>query len=1238
MEKEVVFTINDKLYRVDCRVPPDTTLNTYIRNYANLRGTKNMCHEGGCGACIVAATTNHPVTKNEFTQAVNSCLIPVFSCHGWAITTVEGIGNRNKGYHKIQKRLAQMNGSQCGYCTPGMVMNMYSLTADKDVTMWQVENSFGGNICRCTGYRPILDAFKSLAKDAPPELIRKCQDIEDLTKGMCPKNGMPCGRQPEIDELFGARTTILQRQQFESSSLRLPLDGAVWYRVNSLAEVFQIFSSIDDDTPYMLVGGNTGQGVYRRQVEPKVFIDIMGVEELKSYSTAPALTLGAQMSLTEVMELFYSLSAERPEFKYTKSLADHIDVIANVPVRNTGTMAGNLFMKHQVHDFPSDLFLMLESVGARITVASQEGTMANLTLAHFLTIDMKKKVIHSVTLPSLDDSYFVNSYKIMPRAQNAHAYVNAGFMFKLKKTYKGEVIEKPNIIYGGINAEFLHATKTEEFLTGKQLFDVRVLQRALDILDEELEPEAAITDSTPAYRKGLAKGLFYKYVLHIAPDNLKKTFQSGGVNIYQSRKLNTGKQEYDTDKSIWPLNKPIPKVEALIQCSGEALYVNDVPTIPNELFAAFVLTRVAQGNIAKIDPSPALSMPGVVQFLGVGDIPGKNEFAPPLLNLGHKEELFCSGKILYAGQPVGIIVAESQTVANRAANAVLLEYSDVKKPVLTVRDAVASGDASRVVIQAKHEPKTKVSKSAKHVIKGSWDIGSQYHYTMETQSCVCIPTEDGMDVYPATQWMDLTHIAIAEALAVPQNSVNLVVRRLGGGYGAKISRGTQVAVACALAAHSTNRPVRFVMMMEPNMESMGKRYACGLDYEVGFDDQGRICYLEAEILQNSGNNFNESVLTFTIEHFANCYDNSRWNVVGKACRTDITGNTYCRAPGSLEGVAFIEHIMEHMGRVLKVDPLQVRMANMSTTDNAIPELIGDVRKWADYDKRKADIDAFNKNNRWKKRGIAMVPMKYPFFLLGGFHATVSIYSVDGTVSVSHGAIECGQGANTKVAQVVAHVLGIPLEMVSVKPANNFTSPNSMVTGLSLASESAAYAALACCQELNKRLEPVKKKMGQVPWKELIAEASKQVINLCANYMFTAQEVVSKYNIFGVTVAEVEIDLLTGQQMVLRVDILEDAGQSLSPEVDIGQVEGAFIMGLGYWLMEYLLYHPDSGELLTNRTWNYKPPGPKDIPVDFRVQLRRNAPNPAGVLRSKDSPASAETVFLTSLSSHKQYLL
>ncbi|KAK7794360.1 hypothetical protein R5R35_007242 [Gryllus longicercus] len=1264
--KEATFTINGKEYKVDENIPVNTSLNTFIRNYAKLTGTKAMCLEGGCGACVVTVWHQDPVTKQKAPIAVNSCLFPVLACDGLAVTTIEGIGNKLDGYHRLQTRIMQLNATQCGFCTPGMVMNMYSLLEKGHLTMKEVENSFGGSICRCTGYRPILDAFKSFSSDVPEDLKKRCEDIEELYKiKICEKSGQPCS---------GKCGDSVKCDKLGSTLLHIEASEGEWFAASSISDILSIFDAIGDKT-YMLVAGNTARGVYHRVNEPQVFININSVSELRSHSVGEEIILGANVTLTEAMELFYKLAKEQPKkFAYTKVLADHIDLIANVPVRNTGTIAGNLTIKYEHNEFPSDVFLILETAGATLTVVDKDNKEEVVTLPAYLNLNMKKKVLKNVKLPSLDESFRVGSFKIMPRAQNAHAYVNAGFRFKINSQGSGRTLAgKPTVVFGGINPSFLHASKTEEYLKDKNVLDQAVLQGALKQLEGELVPDHVLPDATPEYRKGLAKALLYKFIISLAPDSVKKNVKSGGPVLH--RPVSSGKQEFETDKKEWPLNQPIPKVEALVQASGEAKYVNDAPHLPGELYAAFVLSSVGPATVEKINATDALNLPGVVAFYKAEDIPGKNAFTPPLAGLDEEEQILSPGNVKFAGEALGIVVAETQDIAVRASKLVKVDYKDVKKPVLTIREVLSSGDKSRIADKGKIDPTDPKAKSeAKHVIKGNFDIGGQYHFTMETQSCVCIPIEDGMDVYSATQWMDLTQFAISQALGIPENSINVYVRRLGGAYGAKISRATHVATACALAAYKLNRPVRMVLSIEDNMKSMGKRFSCVIDYEVGVDDNGVIKYMEATLYENAGYVFNESVVGFTIHHFVSCYDQSTWSVKARSVRTDLPSNTYCRAPGSTEGIVFIENIMEHIAKTLNKDPIQVRMNNLKK-DSPIQKLTEELKQSSSYDERVLTIEEFNKENLWKKRGIAFVPMEYPFGFWGNFHAIVSIYAGDGTVAVAHGGIECGQGINTKVTQVCAHILGISLDLVSVKPSNNLTAPNGMVTGGSIASEACSYATMMACKELLKRLEPVKKTMDHPTWQQLIAEAYKQNVDLCATYMFTNKDDVKNYSIYGVTVAELEVDILTGQQQILRVDLIEDCGISLSPEIDVGQIEGAFVMGLGYYLIENLVYHPNNGELLTNRTWNYKTPGAKDIPIDFRIQFRRNAPNPTGVLRSKatgepplcmscvvlfalrnaldsarknagksekwykfDAPATTENIFLTGLPKADRYIL
>ncbi|XP_008544021.1 uncharacterized protein LOC103568824 isoform X1 [Microplitis demolitor] len=1204
----VEFTINDVTYTVQENIPPETSLNVFIREHAKLRGTKSMCHEGGCGACIVAAEI-----RGE-TLAVNSCLVPVLICNGWKIKTVEGIGNKKIGYHKIQTALAGMNGSQCGYCSPGMVMNMYSLMQSKDeLTMKEIENSFGSNICRCTGYRPILDAFKGLAVDAEPELSQKIHDIEELYKlKTCPKSGEPC--KGNCISISGSREETPDTPAKLCEVHIMAMNNVQFHKVLSVEGLFNVFNNNPDAT-YVLNGGNTGHGVYRLE-KPQIYLDLNDVTDLhRVEKNDKSLTFGGNCTLTVAKNTFKKYSKD-PGFQHLQHMANHVDVIASVAIRNIGTLAGNLMIKHKHHEFPSDLFLLLETAGAEIHILESPGQKKSMNLMTFLNTDMKHKIIYSIVIPALNPEHVYRSYKVMPRAQNAHAHVNAGFLFKLDA--RGVVLEKPNIIFGGIRHDFLHASSMEDFLNGKSLFDKTVFKQALDILDAELKPDRVLPDYSPEFRKTLSLGLFYKFVLNLLSENVGERLRSGGSML--KRDVSSGKHDFDTDKNLWPVNKPVPKMESIYQTSGEAQYVNDLPPQPNEVFCAFVHAEFAVGTVENIDASEALAMDGVVAFLTAKDVPGNNlsiNGANKEVLLDHNELIFLEKEIQYSGQPIGVIAATTYARANEAAKKVKITYSETakRKPIITIKDVLASADSTRLLPTITVPAKSKGTDIV-HVIKGDLEMGGQYHYTMEPQSCVCVPTEDGIDVYPTSQFIDLTQVSIADCLGIPNNRVNINVRRLGGGYGAKISRNNLVSCACAVVSHVLNRPARFIMSIESNMMCLGKRPHARQEYEVGVDAQGVIQYLNSTSWHNAGCSWNEFSSVLTFQHIYTCYDGSTWNVGVVDALTDVPSNTYCRAPGSTEGIAMSENIMEHISKVLNKDPTEVRLNNMSAQDKeALSKMIDDLKISSDYEARQRSVRLFNSENRWKKRGMSLVPMTYPFGPFGQFHALVSIYARDGTVAITHGGIEMGQGIHTKVAQAAAYTLGIDLEMVNVKPSNNITAPNNTVTGGSVGSESCARATINACKELLERLEPIKKELGNPTWKELIFAAHTKNVDLCARSMVTNGPE-HGYPIYGAAVAEVELDLLTGQHLIRRVDLLEDAGISMNPEIDLGQAEGAYVMGIGYWTSEDLVYCPKTGLLANHRTWNYKPPGAKDIPVDFRVSFRRNAPNPLGVLRSK----------------------
>lgn len=472
-QSSVAFSINGKPYSVQADgVSPDSRLLDYIRDEALLKGTKWTCREGGCGACVVAVRTKDPKSGEEVVRAVNSCLAPVLSCQGWDISTVEDLGNKKEGYHPISKRLASFGGSQCGFCSGGMVMNMYSLVNSKpQVTSEDIEDNFDGQICRCTGYRPILDAFKSFTVDADPELTKRCADIEDACNGCPSKSGANqnagcCKSSGCCSRPCGA---FAENKGFDFHLA----SGEQWVRATDLKTVFETLKTFaKNGVKYRIVAGNTGTGVFKEDGPYAGYLEVNGVAELTTQVVNKSeAVLGAANTLTRTIEFLQDLS-KKEGFEYAAQMSKHIKRVANTPVRNCGTVAGNLMMKHAHNDFPSDIFLLLESVGAKLSIASSQTEISSYSPTDFLGVDMKGKVIVSISLPIRQGGYVFRSFKITKRYSNAHAYVNGGLLFKVDATKNFKVLEKPTICFGGISKSFVHASKTEAFLTGAELGDV----------------------------------------------------------------------------------------------------------------------------------------------------------------------------------------------------------------------------------------------------------------------------------------------------------------------------------------------------------------------------------------------------------------------------------------------------------------------------------------------------------------------------------------------------------------------------------------------------------------------------------------------------------------------------------------------------------------------------------------------------------------------------------------------
>uniref|UniRef100_S4RAN8 FAD-binding PCMH-type domain-containing protein n=1 Tax=Petromyzon marinus TaxID=7757 RepID=S4RAN8_PETMA len=492
---------------------PRTTLSEFLRGTLRLSGTKVMCHEGGCGCCVVTVQYADPLQPDKV--LTESCLAPLCSLDGHHVITVEGVGMvRARGLHPVQQRLVDHHGIQCGYCSPGFVMQMYSLLASNPAPSQQeVEDVFDGNICRCTGYRPILDAMKSFAKDGKAPLSPSCLDIESIWKNLiCMEirdeifNGRPCRGDHSCSSGEATAAAAGPVHLFAAADVK-------WFRPTSLTELLVAVEQLSGQS-VKLVRGDTGKGVYKTDGPFQAYVDVKGVAELFAVSLeATGLRVGSSVSLNK---LIGSLREHADQSESFAATAEHLSKVANQSVRNAGGWAGNLMMKHAHRDFVSDVFVVLEAAGTKIRI-SDVSSEAYLDLVQFLSKDMKGKLIPSKR-PFLEQvtqngSHENDSYRSGDRCatNNAHAYVSAGFRAKIVAGDGGQrVVTAASLVYGGVAPGFVHAERAERFLLGKDVSSAATLQGVLLELEAELKPDSDPVAASPQYRKSLALSLFYK--------------------------------------------------------------------------------------------------------------------------------------------------------------------------------------------------------------------------------------------------------------------------------------------------------------------------------------------------------------------------------------------------------------------------------------------------------------------------------------------------------------------------------------------------------------------------------------------------------------------------------------------------------------------------------------------------------------------------------------------------------
>ncbi|HTO48104.1 MAG TPA: xanthine dehydrogenase molybdopterin binding subunit [Burkholderiales bacterium] len=696
--------------------------------------------------------------------------------------------------------------------------------------------------------------------------------------------------------------------------------------------------------------------------------------------------------------------------------------------------------------------------------------------------------------------------------------------------------------------------------------------------------------------------------------------------------------------------EPVRHDSAHLHVSGEAAYTDDILEARGTLHAAFGLSQRAHARIKSMDLSGVRAAPGVVAVLVAADIPGENNVGPIL----HDDPILAGTEVQFLGQPVFLVVAETVGAARRAARLGVIEYEDLPA-VLTIEDALARKSFVVPSVTLQRGDWEAALAAAPHRLKGAFRIGGQEQFYLEGQVAYGVPGEDGdVLVHSSTQHPGEVQLQVAHALGVEAHRVAVECRRMGGGFGGKETQASHPACAVALAARATGRPVKLRYDRDDDITITGKRHDYLVEYEVGFDGAGRIAGIDLMFASRCGFSADLSgpVNDRTVMHADNCYHLPAVRIVSHRCKTNTQSNTAFRGFGGPQGMMAIEYVLDEIARALDCDPLAVRRANfyqpgcditpydMQVEDFVADRLCDELAASSDYDARRAAIRKWNATSPIVKRGIAMTPVKFGISFTATFYnqasALVHVYT-DGSVLLNHGGTEMGQGLFTKVAQVVAHELGVDLDRVRVSASDTAKIPNASATAASSGSDLNGKAAQAAAAAIKARLAAFAAERFQVPpeavrfaanhveigdlkrlkFGEFVRLAYLARVQLWASGFYKTPRIHYDpktlkgrpfyYFAYGAAVSEVAIDTLTGETRLLRADILHDVGRSLNPAIDLGQVEGGFVQGMG-WLTTEELWWNESGRLMTHAPSTYKIPVASDVPADFRVKLWERGEN------------------------------
>lgn len=1278
------------------------------------------------------------------------------------------------GINPVAHRLALNNGSQCGYCSVGFVMNMSEFLINHPrATKRQIEDIFDGNLCRCTGYRPILEGMKTFASD---------WSAQDAANQMhCLVDDGSASQLPGPIAIPFPPAAEAPPQPVTSQS-----GGQSWHTPTTLAALAGLLRKHRGERP-RLVHGNTSFGVYPEEYwGSSVFIDVRLVPELHRPSALVEreLRVAAGTSYGDFIS-FLEVENERDHRGGESNLAALLLMARRTAgriVRNAASLGGNtmLVLKHIAagsgKPFPSDLATALVAVGASVEyleldhARDQEHCRPLSDLLH--AVEKRPALADEIVLlgyriPLGSDADVTFSQKVALRDVNAHSIVNATTRLTFSAHHQ---VRHAVLVFGGIAPLPFRATQTEQALIAGTL-SLDMFPRLAALLEAEVRAElsrwaarmAPLPDEgfSDEYRVALALSFLYKAIVHAllkTDGKVPEEVASSGRNTWGEWPVSYGTQSWEPETFKRPVALPYIKVTAMYQCSGQLHYTQERAVPPLTANAAMVVSTRALAKYRFVLPNgDGAANPGISadalrrhlaeyasSFIDLVTCESIKDGGINLQGMGGDQPLFAEDVISFAGQNIALVLADNEQEAIRIARYVTdscvayvpvtwpAPWNDPKwsQPILGIEEALRMGsifpDSPDSAVWNSHiwkitrpgsrfdwatadkDPldaaivsrESRVDGVACQVVESTQRNGGQAHFYMETQACIAEPADGRrMILHASTQSPMAMHQTTAMALGVEYHRVDVQIPPVGGGFGGKTEQARFVVGPTAVAAHVLKRPVRLAMRREEDTALIGKRHAYYGQYQIAIDrgevrpeDRGLLRGMLTRMWGDGGAFYDCSFIVSNCMQLRadNAYRVANFENQIDVCRTNTSPSTAFRAFGDVQCKNIQENAIDDAAFSVGMTAEAVREKNLYQRGDVTPfgqalsycymsEVWAYLKQVANYEEKQRAVEEYNRTNRWRKRGLAMIPVKYGsgynLVQLEQASAYITVNQGDGSVIVHQGGVEIGQGLVTQVQQVAAYVLNVPMSLIYVESVSTGIMPNATSTGGSTGTPYNAEVVKQTCEKLAARLAEFARQMRleqgddwckqqlidywnypdtgwqtKVPsngpgssevliWQKLVSLAYSKRVEL--NCAFTAKiqggtvpvpcmtykprdaqptlpgikpgplapisGAVDSFVGFTYSAAcsVVELDVLTGEVKILSADVVYDMGRSMNPAIDIGQVEGAFMQGVGYLLTEKLVFESKGdvkGRLNSVNTWDYKPPASTSVPLEFNVHL------------------------------------